>query len=47
METRYIAPAVVAMLDAADAVKGLDKSIDTEVVDPSNQTGSAAYKDEE
>jgi hypothetical protein len=47
MQARYTAPAVVAVFDAAEVVKGLDKSIDSEMGDPSNQTASAAYKDEE
>jgi hypothetical protein len=47
MQTRYIAPAVLAVFDAADAVKGVDKSIDSEVTDPNAQTASAAYKNEE
>lgn len=47
MQTRYIAPAVLAVFDAADAIKGLDKSIDSEVSDPNAQTASAAYRDEE
>jgi len=47
MQTRYTAPVVVAVFDAAVAVKGIDKSIDSEVLDPNAQTSSAAYKDEE
>lgn len=47
MQTRYIAPVVLAVFDAADAVKGFDKSIDAEVTDPNAQTASAAYKNEE
>ena len=45
----YVAPAVLAVLDAADAIKGFgfDKSIDTEMSDPGNQSASAAYRDEE
>ncbi len=47
MQTRYTAPAVVAVFDAAEAIKGLNKSLDSEMGDPSNQTASATYKDEE
>jgi hypothetical protein len=47
MQTRYTAPVVVAVFDAAVAVKGIDKSIDSEVLDPNAQMSSAAYKDEE
>jgi hypothetical protein len=47
MQTQYSAPAVVAVLDATDAIKGIAKIGMNEVLDPNAQTSSAAYRDEE
>ncbi len=47
MQTRYSAPAVVAVLNATDAIKGVAKIGHLEVMNPNAQTSSAAYHDEE
>lgn len=47
MQRRYDAPAVVAVLDATDAIKGMVKSGHAEILNPDAQTSSAAYSDEE